>query len=91
MSARKKDDVVRSRYIEPDPRKADRIFSSFEIRLSKSILDRDAKHEAFNHGAILGSQCNRHGPLFVPRGSIECLRRSIDGSGGTASAASSNS
>ncbi|HEU4338888.1 MAG TPA: tetratricopeptide repeat protein [Planctomycetota bacterium] len=59
MTARKKDEFPRSRFIEPDRRKADRIFASFEIRLSKSILDRDAKHvEALT---ILGAALTRAG------------------------------
>lgn len=59
MSARKKDEAVRSRFIEPDPRKADRIFASFEIRLAKSILDRDPKH--VESLTILGAALTRTG------------------------------
>jgi len=59
MSARKKDNAPRSRFIEPDERKAERIFGSFEIRLAKSIIDRDAKHvEALT---ILGAALTRAG------------------------------
>ena len=59
MTARKKDDTTKSRFIEPDGRKADRIFSSFEIRLAKSVLDRDPKHvEALT---ILGAALTRAG------------------------------
>ena len=59
MSARKHADACRSRFIEPDPRKADRIFSSFEIRLSKSIIDRDPQHvEALT---MLGAALTRAG------------------------------
>jgi tetratricopeptide (TPR) repeat protein len=59
MSARKKDELLRSRFIEPDCRKADRIFSSFEIRLAKAILDRDAGHvEALT---MLGAALTRAG------------------------------
>jgi tetratricopeptide (TPR) repeat protein len=59
MSAYKKDGDCRSRFIEPDPRKADRIFSSFEIRLAKSIIDRDAQHvEALT---MLGAALTRAG------------------------------
>src|SRR5262245_64731988 len=59
MTPRKKDEPIRSRFIEPDPRKADRIFSSFEIRLSKSILDRDPKH--VDALTILGAALTRTG------------------------------
>lgn len=59
MTARKKDEFPRSRFIEPDGRKADRVFSNFEIRLSKSILDGDPKHvEALT---ILGAALTRAG------------------------------
>ena len=59
MSARKKVETVRSRFIEPDLRKADRIFTSFEIRLSKSIIERDPGNaEALT---ILGAALTRSG------------------------------
>jgi tetratricopeptide (TPR) repeat protein len=59
MSARRKDDDTGSRFIQPDAAKADRIFTSFEVRLSKSVLERDAKHvEALT---ILGAALTRMG------------------------------
>ncbi|HZL73195.1 MAG TPA: hypothetical protein VFC86_12100 [Planctomycetota bacterium] len=59
MTARKKDESPRSKFIEPECRKADRIFSSFEIRLAKSVLDKDPKHvEALT---ILGAALTRAG------------------------------
>ena len=59
MTSRKKPESTRSRFIEPDARKAERIFSSFEIRLSKSVLDRDPGHvEALT---ILGAALTRAG------------------------------
>lgn len=59
MTVHKKDVPGSSRFIEPDSRKADRIFSSFEIRLAKSVLDRDSSHvEALT---ILGAALTRAG------------------------------
>ena len=58
MTARKKNSTS-SRFIEPDDRKAERIFSSFEIRLSRSIIARDPQHvEALT---ILGAALTRAG------------------------------
>jgi len=59
MSARQKDEDALGRFIEPDARKADRIFSSFEVRLAKSVLDRDPRNvEALT---ILGAALTRMG------------------------------
>ncbi|HKS15998.1 MAG TPA: tetratricopeptide repeat protein [Planctomycetota bacterium] len=59
MSARRKDEDAGSRFITPDPAKAERIFSSFEIRLAKSVLERDARH--VDALTILGAALTRMG------------------------------
>ena len=59
MTPRKPDEAVRSRFIEPDSKQADRLFTSFEIRLAKSLLDRDNNNvEALT---ILGAALTRAG------------------------------
>ena len=59
MTSRRKDESPRTRFIEPDPGKADRLFISFEIRLAKAVLDRDAQNvEALT---ILGAALTRAG------------------------------
>src|SRR5687767_3220508 len=59
MTPRRKYEPPKSRFIEPDSRKAERIFQSFEIRLAKSVIDHDPKHvEALT---ILGAALTRAG------------------------------
>jgi tetratricopeptide (TPR) repeat protein len=59
MTPRKKEEAARGRFIEPDARKADRIFSSFEIRLAKAIIDHDPRHVEAH--TILGAALTRAG------------------------------
>lgn len=59
MSPRRKNDACHNRFIEPDGRKADRIFSSFEIRLAKSVIERDPSH--VDALTILGAALTRAG------------------------------